>query len=369
MNVRAMGTLTKVPALGNKKNPGLRAFTIVELLAATAIFAIILAVIFGITQQISSAWKNSSAKIEAYQGARGAFSAMTQQIGQATLNTYYDYYDSSGNRRLPANSSTFVPARYGRYSDLHFISGGWSSPANTLVPGQVTHAIFFQAPMGYAELSYTGMDTLLNACGYYIAYNKDNTRPQFLDDSTLPNKPPDRYRFRLMQFLQPSQQLAIYPYTSGSEKAWFTDPLASSTPPVRILAENIVALVILPKLSTAEDAAGSDLAPNFEYNSRPAGVTAVQGKTDHQLPPVLEIIMVAIDEPSAQKICTGSSMPDFGIPGGMASLFKNVANLNDLANGAPGDLKKLTNALEACHVGYRVFRSQVALRGAKWSAE
>lgn len=368
MKLRVQGLLMAGSALRGVGPRGQRAFTIIELLAATAILGIILAVIFGITQQISNAWKNSSAKIEAFQGARGAFSAMTQQIGQATLNTYYDYYDAGGNRRV-AGDANFKPAKYGRYSDLHFVSGGWSG-SGSLAPNQVTHAIFFQAPMGYATavnstLDYSGMDTLLNACGYYIVYNTDNTRPQFLDDSTIPNSPPNRYRFRLMQFLQPSQQLAIYPYVSGAEKNWFTTPLDSPTPPVRIVAENIIALILLPKSSTIEDQGADSLAPKFEYDTRsPAGVPDQK----HQLPPVVEIIMVAIDEPSAQKICTGSAMPDFGISGGLSGLFKNASDLND-AGGTPGDLAKLTKALEGRHVGYRVFRSQIALRGSKWSKE
>jgi len=374
MQVRTMGLVSRSPAAGQRRRRYAGAFTIVELMAATAILAVILAVIFGITQQISSAWKSSSSKIEAFQGARGAFSAMTQQISQATLNTYYDYYDSAGNRRTNANKATFLPAKYGRYSDLHFICGGWSG-GGKLLPSQVTQAIFFQAPMGYAStaggVDYSGMDTLLNACGYYITYNQDDTRPQFLDDTTLPNHPPNQYRFRLMQFMQPSQELAIYPYQAGHEKDWFVNPITSppvsTKAPVRVLAENIIALIVLPKLSTLEDAGSSTLTSNFEYNSRPAAVSPTQAATDHQLPPVVEIIMVAIDEPSAQRVCTSSTMPDFGISGGLASLFKSVASLNDASNGTPGDLTKLTKALDNMRIRYRVFRSQVALKGAKWT--
>ena len=73
-----------------------RGFTLVELLVSTAILAIILLVIFSITQQTGRVWKSSQAKIEAFQGARAAFESITRKLGQATLNGYYDYFDGSG---------------------------------------------------------------------------------------------------------------------------------------------------------------------------------------------------------------------------------------------------------------------------------
>jgi len=341
--------------LADRKSPGsIRAFTLIEMLAATAVLIVILGVTFSITQQISRAWTNSSSKIETFQQTRAAFDVINRQIGQATLQTYYDYYDSGGNRRTAANSSTFQPAYYGRYSDLHFVSG------RALVTNQISHALFFQSPVGYSDNSmYKGMDTLLNACGFYITYDKDHSRPAFLNDGTLPNPPADHYRFRLMQFLQPDQSLQVYASSTGT--SWFTGPMTSGAPPVRILAENVVALVFLPKLAKGEDETATALTDDFEYNTRYAKATFPQQLSDSQLPPVVEVIMVAIDEPSALRICTGPTAPDFGLPGGVNSLFKDVSLLD-------ADLKKLADAFNAKRISYRIFRSQVALRGAKWSS-
>ena len=343
-----------------------RAFSLIEVLVATAILAVILGIIFSITQVISQTWKSSSAKIEAFQAGRGAFEAMSHQISQATLNTYYDYFDSSGRTRASfgTNTAGFEPDHYGRYSDLHFLSG------KSLVTNQVGHSLFFQAPIGYTDggaiagstNTSAGMDTLLNACGYFVVYDKDNSRPLFLDDGTVPNQPGDRYRFRLMQFLQPDQSLKVYDPAASGKKDWFTEPLGSSAPPVRILAENVVAVVILPKLSDVEDSTAESLAPDFEYDTRPATISPVQGVTDYQLPPVVDLVMVAIDEPSAQRICLPGGMPDFGVTGGLNSLFQKVDLLET-------DLKKLTDALIGKQIAYRIFRTQVALRGAKWSSE
>lgn len=337
-----------------------RAFSIIELLVAAAILAVILGIIFSITQMISQSWGKSTAKIEAFQGARTAFDSMSRQISQATLNTYYDYFDSGNATRASygTNTSSFSPVRYGRYSDLHFLSG------KSLVNKQVGHAIFFQAPLGYTDdtVNFGGMDTLLSGCGYFVAYDQDNSVPSFL--GSLPNKPAVRHRFRLMQYLQPSQNLKVYDPAATDPKAWFQTPLSGTNAPLSILAENIVAFAILPKLSKLDAADASskgttaDLAPLFEYDTR----TATTGSaTAHQLPPVVELVMVAIDENSAQRFCTASSMPDFGV-GGLNTLFQKASDLET-------DLEKLTAALTAAHVPYRVFRTEVALRGAKWSSQ
>ncbi len=117
-----------------------------DLLVSTVILAIILVVIFSITQQTGRVWKSSQAKIESFQSARAAFESLTRKLSQATLNGYYDYFDANG--RTPKDPSyDGKPARYGRQSDLHFISG----PGLLTHPAQVSHAVFFQAPLGYSN--------------------------------------------------------------------------------------------------------------------------------------------------------------------------------------------------------------------------
>src|SRR5690606_10668269 len=125
---------------------------------------------------------------------RNAFTAITRQLSQATLNTYYDYL---------LDPDTGIPTRYIRQSDLHFVAG------KDLIANQQTHAVFFQAPLGYTTAApYSDMDTLLNASGFFLMRGTDQERPAFLN--TLPNSPPDNVRFRLMQFLQPAENLSIY---------------------------------------------------------------------------------------------------------------------------------------------------------------
>jgi uncharacterized protein (TIGR02599 family) len=322
-------------------------FSILELLCATVVLLVILSIIFGMTRQLSTVWKGTRSKIETFQNARAAFEVLTQNLAQATLNVYYDYYDSAGNRWTSANSSmeTTTPYTYGRYSDLHFISG------KSLVDGQVGHSVFFQVASSYSETSdYQYLNGLLNATGYYVSYVKDRNIPAFL--SSISNSPEPRYRFRLMQFMQATENFTVY--SSGSDTAWFTTSLAQSSAPVRAIADNIIVLVLNPKDANENDLTGD----TFEYNSRSGMNTIPQLATTHQLPALIEVVMVAIDEASAGRLCSDAS-PSACF--GLGSLFKNPSRVES-------DLATLEKTLLQLHVNYHVFRTMLALRSSKWSS-
>ncbi len=231
----------------------------------------------------------------------------------------------------------------------------------------MTHAIFFLAPLGYSlDAGYRSLDGFLNACGFYVYYGEDPAVPTRLSGAI----PASRHKFRLMQFLQPTENLAIYDasVTGGSANwrntKWFGDALARSSAPVSQLAENVVALVIRPKASESDQtASGTVLAPQYEYDSRDAASLP----TWNQLPPVVEIVMVVLDDTSAMRLGDGATPPSLG----MENLFQDATQLeNDLdqleknLSAATGNASGNTIPLR-----YQVFRTEVALRSAKWSKQ
>lgn len=351
------------------KRPGgaTQAFTLIELLVAMAILCILGVMILIMVGNISSLTKRSREQVESFQGARAGFESLTRNLAQATLNTYWDYYDSAGR---PANRTNYsgTPARYDRQSELHFISGPYTNVLTPAIPANYpTHAVFFQIPGGYsATNTLKPLTTTLNAMGFFIEFGSDNSlRPDFLSNSTSIN---DRNRYRLIQMQQPTESLQIYSSPTGT--AWFTNPLASANRSVNVLAENVVALVIIPKLSETEDPSNVALVrPDYNYNSRasnaysatPASGPTLSGTTLHQLPPLVEVIMVAIDETSAQRaaLINGSNAPNFG----QSSLFTSVTNYASLSN----DLATLESNLRTNGMVFRTYRTVVGIRGAKWS--
>lgn len=372
-----------------------RGFTLVELMVSTAVLTIILFVLVSMVNQTADTWRFTTSKTEQFRAARDGFEAITRRLSQATLNTYWDYQrDAAGN-----------PRKYVRQSELRFITGsgakllGDKRTTNETGPlQQVTHAVFFQAPLGYVDRidatyrgtidaagtsPYLGMENLVNTWGYFVEFNSDRSfRPPFLNAIAQP--PPDRLRFRLMEFMEPSDRLTIFKYTSGvngnnvaknllyssaspgsgfTGREWFTDSLAlQANAPVHVLAENVIALVILPKLSPQEDSSGTKLAKSYRYDSTETN-SDPRYDPKNQIPPVVQVTMVAIDEISADRIASGETIPDFGLE----DLF-STTNAGS-ADAFLTDLETLQTELSARRLNFRIFTTNVSVRSAKWSRD
>ena len=354
-----------------------RGFTLVELLLSTAIIGLLLLVLTSITESTRKTWITTTARNEEFRGARTGFEVITRRLSQATLNTYWDYFDASGNSRTPANSANFVPARYGRQSELRFISGQASAiglPASSCP----THAVFFQAPLGFVSdtTKYSRMENLLNTWGYFIQFGDDSAyRPSFVTKQLVPY----RARFRLMEMMEPSETLSLYPeelnaggnslYTTRS---WYLNPFSVTSRPPRVVAENIVALVLLPKLTPLDQKAGNyndgSLAPGYLYDSINSNADP-NLNSKNQLPPVIQVTMVAVDETSFSRFQkTSASLPAFGLSG----LFTTVGDTSDpTKSGLAKDLQTLQTTLQNSKpaITYRVFSTNVSIKAAKWSRE
>jgi uncharacterized protein (TIGR02599 family) len=353
------------------------AFTLVELLVSTAVISIIILMMVTVAGQASDIWRNSASKIEQFREARNAFESMTTRLAQATLNTYWAYNNPTS------------PTRYERRSDLRFISG----PAETLLGGagtHPTHAVFFQAPLGLTDTAaFQSFGNTLNTLGYFLEYGSDAAqRPQFIREEIVPL----RHRYRLMELRQPAEANGIYHHTapagktgtvvsSYAGKEWFRDPVGKGTGrPVRVLAENVIALIITPRLAEADEndvkkggsgaADESPLAPDYLYDSSPStGADARRANPRlnplHQLPPVLQVTMVAIAESSAGRLPFQKGWKDHFET--KDKFVKSRDYSKDLLT--TGDANSLENLLSERRISYRLFSTNVVIRGAKWSTE
>ncbi len=347
-----------------------RAFTLVEILVSTVVLAIIVLIMVSVTAQVSNTWRYTTAKTEQFRESRNAFDAITRRLSQATLNTYWDYDNAT------------TPTKYERRSELRFISGASKDllGAGSATQKFSTHCVFFQAPLGTTDTAaYKGFENLLNTWGYFVEFSDDTSlKPPFLKTSL-----PSKYRFRLKELRQPTELNQIYSLTSGKAstytgKNWFLTPMADTKPLNYVLAANVVAMIITPRLSKQdEDLAKvsstsidlSPLAPNYLYDTTSvgAGTGANAGllNSKNQLPPILQVTLVAIDELSASRLnLTQSSSDIFGISG---KFTKSSDFSNDLRISGSAD--SLENILIKKRVNYRIFTTNVPIKGAKWSKE
>jgi uncharacterized protein (TIGR02599 family) len=175
-----------------------------------------------------------------------------------------------------------------------------------------------------------------------------------------------------MELREPSEKLSVY--RTPTDRTWITTTLTSANPPVRRLADNVVALVLLPKLTPQDEQArvtknpsATPLAKNYVYDS-----TGTDPDPDinpkNQLPPVVQVTMVAIDEVSAARIAAISQTANqlrqnLKVDG----FFADSTKLADQVTGTAGDLTQFQAELNKLKLTHRVFTTNVSIRGAKWS--
>ena len=412
-------------------HPIAAAFTLVELLVSTTLIAAIMFLLLSIVDSTQRVWQRTTEKAGQFQAARNAFEAMTRQLSQATLNTYWRTYDNDST-----NTNIQASFQFRRHAELQFMSGPASRIFTSPVIGNLspkpelsypTHAVFFQAPLGFTEYEKTkgvqdfrSLDSLLASCGFFIEYGDDPYKPDFLRQAGIP----PRYRFRLMELSAPSEMLTIFqrrplkpkaasantdfaeskgdiepqildknkkdyvglvdagrnPSDSWTRPFWMKDALerrsagegtAARFRYARPLADNVVALVILPKKAEKDRVTPDrldELAPFYQYDSwrilRVDNKLGVKNAArDNVLPPIVQITMVAMDETSAIRMNLTSDNP----PEWTSNLFTRVKTQSDFL----ADVKKLEDRLSAVKtkVNYRIFTADVVMRGSKWSTD
>lgn len=344
---------------------GAAAFSLVELLVAMGILAILMVVTLAMVNQTRALFTNTTGKVSSFRESRAAFESLTRRLSQASLNTYFDYVDTTGRTRkeVEALGDIFTPAQYVRQSELHFVNGS----ADTLVPAKPGtqhpgHAVFFQAMLGFSSVPASGsshLSNLLNACGFFVEYGSDaGFRAPFLTNAGVAEKK----RYRLMQMVQNTEGLSIYnqPMTNSNKFDWFQSALSASPSPARPIAENIVAAVFWPRRSAQDPANATPLTVDFAYDSK-AYLTGGNEISRNQLPPFIQVTLVAIDEPSAARL--EAKFPDGSAPLlAPGALFMDETTFED-------DLIALTDFLNSQRLNYQIFTTNVLIRQSKFSAQ
>lgn len=360
--------------------PGLRtsrAFTMVELLVSTVVLAVLMITCVTAVDAVRRSVTSVRGKAQQFREARQAFDLITKTLSQATLNTYWDYYyGSTGSNEAPAGE-VVAPSAYIRQSELQFqlgqapvLMGGGTTAARN--PG---HAVFFQAPLGLTQASSGQLGNLLNARGFAVQFSDDATnRPPFFADHQIPV----RHRYRLIEYRPPAERTttlagnAIYSHPTD----WFRQNLDTST---RVVADNIILLVLSPRVSE-EDArvakkSAQWLAPLYTYNSLDVDNAtaevekvslskttgeAVQG-TQHLLPPLVTVTMVALEEVSAARWAERNNNAPVDFLEEAGTPFTEAARYAE-------DLAALEAWLEGQKLHYETFSTTVALRNARWDS-
>jgi uncharacterized protein (TIGR02599 family) len=334
-------------------------FSLLELIVAVAVLALLMVLLGAVSQGTMQTVHRASGKINVYASARTIFDIMNTKLSLATLNTYFDYYDSTGQTRTASNQSNFVPTSYGRASSLQFLI------QQNVQNNSYGQEVYFQCPVSYSNQSnYQSTAGLLNACGYYIQYGSNQTLlPSIISMSN------SKWRYRLIQAIEPTESLQIYPNAyNDAATGWIRNIANTGLPTTQAkyalpLADNVIAMIVWPKLPAGLDSTGTTLTSNYLYDSQlnVAPVNGTQPKTANQLPPILQITLIVIDETSATRLDTHSATPPSAIENALqGSTFTSVTDYQN-------DLTRVTQKLIESHIDYRVINTSLVLRESKWS--
>lgn len=272
-----------------------------------AVFALLAVLMVNVIDRTSTLWRSSLSKSEQFRSARVGLETISRRIGTSVLNPYQDYEYPGGNSSLP-------PTRFQLRSDLRFQTGKSGVLFASEAATHPSHGIFFQAPGGWvaAPSTFGSLPSLLNTFGYFVQYTP-LTDP--LDAAST------KWRYRLVEMREPSEDLTVFRYTRGNSNyagtEWITVP-GSAAANRRILADNVIGLFVV-----ARDSDGNALDTNFNFSS-----ATVPAALRNLLPASVEVVLVSIDEATASRVCLDSSPPSL-LP---SNLFTTAANFNsDLA--------------------------------------
>lgn len=308
------------------------AFSLLEVLVSCAVFIMILTVVTGVMNGASSLWLRHRNQSAAFEAANAAFDQITRSVAQAVLNTYWEVKDG----------------HYGRSSELHFLTGRSSSLLSTASANYPGDAIFFQAALGRSsETGLKRLPYLLNNIGYFVRFDEGPPLPGFLQSMDIVPRP----RFRLYEWLEPTEGFAVYKASGGGQQ-WFQHDLqGGQMTNTAVLAENVLGLIFLAEYPNA----ANDIVPAYAYDSRDSAKTA----SANQLPPRIRVLMAVVDEASARRIQSGSTAPDLGPD---PNWFTVPTDFNT-------DLALWEDKLKAVtpRIDYRFFIATVTIQNAKWS--
>jgi len=331
-----------------------RAFYLIELMVSMGILSILLLMMTAVLSKIQDSWNFSEARIGEFREARVAFDLLSKNLSQATMNTYLDLKVDKNN----------VPEGYEKTSELQFLTipaKQITGTSNFQLTGQ---ALFFQAPLGFST-RFRNLNNLFNGRGYFVGYGDDQLfRPSFV-------KSAPKYRFRLIEFRPPAEANEVF--EDGMEERladqrqkftkWFNQSggIGRFQDYLNPLAENIITLVVAPRDSLSEvgqkeNDTYSEIAPGYQFNSN--SDKASFDKYSQQVPPLVRVTMVAIDEAAAVRLAdrSGATMPALVSD----SLFQNTRDYQK-------DVLALDQSLNDQKIKHKIFSTLVMLRSAKWS--
>ena len=287
-----------------------RAFTILELLTAMAIFCFMVVALVNITGQAGDIWKKGEGQNQRRSNGRALLQNIAKELQLAVLPV-----DAPLSKTSP-----------GTAANLQFVANMSSNPANnTMVPTSLLnpHAVFWQAPIAR---DLTAGD--LACVGYFVKWDTSGDRPK----AQL-----CRY------FVNPSDMVnyLIYNQSGGVAVNWLSN-ISSVAPSTSTnlqgwFADNVIGFWVRCLDDQGEPikrtAGGTELTGGYGFDSR-QGYIDSEGRMHPApaLPAAVDIAIVTLDQQTASRLTSPLS-----IPAGSPETFQQ--DITDFVSSLPPQIK------------------------------
>lgn len=303
-----------------------RAFTLIEVLVATAILALVVVLLASMANQVGRMWLDVNANNERRASARVLLNFMARDLQAAS-------------QPLPLPASKKVPANLQLLGSLSANSSNSTSiPAEFLRP----HALFWQAPI--AQNTSKGD---IAVTGYFIRW-----------DTSIPGQARPML-CRLFSDAADEDNFLVYQRSGDQAVDWISilPTVASVTAPEYKgwLSDNVIALWVRfldeAGLPITQNAAGDTLNGGYGFDSRQGYRTAAGiVRAAPALPPCVEIALVTVDARTASKI-SQPILPQATSPSDFHKDENTPGSVRHFVDQLPPEIKK----------GARIFSTRIFL--------
>jgi hypothetical protein len=302
--------------------------SLLEMLVSMVVLSLLMVWMVQVLSGAMRVWTLGREKMGRFKGVREGISVMEDRLSQVMAGNRWEYeYEGVA----PA-----IPRAYVVASELRFRSGVAAWQMEPTGDRQLRgHAVSFvsrgRGHGGGASEGGSGM----RGGAFFVAYGEERGGLEGMER---------KRRYRLYETSEPLRRGV----DGGFEVGWRSRAVERAW----VVAENVVLLVVVPMRETIGDEAPVVLG--CRYDSADWG---------HEVPPQVRILMVGIDEGSAERLEAAGMLEDL-VPEGWFDEWENGEDLEaELAA-----LRRRLDGEMGMRVGYQIFDRTVAIPASGWNS-
>jgi uncharacterized protein (TIGR02599 family) len=306
---------------------GSKGASLLELLVSMAVVSVLMVLMVQVLSGALRVWTLGRAKMERYRAGREGMVVLEDRLSHVSMAQRWEYEYEPG---APA-----IPKAYVAASELRFVCG----PAELWLDSQAGrrltgHTVMYARSGREAGGSEKGGQ--MRSGAFFVAYGEEPPGGAVGVEK--------KRRHRLYEVSEP----VVWGEGALFGEGWRGRGVERG----RMVAENVVLLVVVPMREKVMDNGVLTLGSRFD--------SAEHG---HEVPPQVRLILVGIDEASAERLEAANLLEGL-VPGGLFDEWEDAGDLEaDLAV-----LRRRFDGEMGMPVSYQIFDTTVAIPTSRWNS-